>query len=308
MKKKKKQGLGCEPKQENSNIYNKKINQQKSINTCNKQIKKYIECDDYEISCSDKCLDLAKKSNELFEKACIYESKASDVFGQSKNLENESKVLSAKAQNLISKSKDNKEKAKLNECKAQELLDKSKELFDQAKCLYKEGQQVKSQADEDLEQSKLLYKEAQNYSDKAKDLFNQASKCGEKAIQCYKTVGEKIKKYEDNSKFCKEMIDKCNNKLNIFEKNQINCEENPIYIKPISKCKPTYKNSYSNEIIYVEDTDICNNVSDMDNKLSQLCDLTYVDKYQEFNDMWMNYYNMVEDMTIKNMMNIKKNK
>ena len=46
----------------------------------------------------------------------------------------------------------------------------------------------------------------------------------------------------------------------------------------------------------------------MDNKLSQLCDLTYVDKYQEFNDMWMNYYNMVEDMTIQNMMNIKKNK
>ena len=144
------------------------------------------------------------------------------------------------------------------------------------------------------------------------------------------------------------MIDKCNSKLNKCGQNPITCEQKPTCIKPINKCKPIYQktcnpcnqmtmpkyNQCNDEIIYVEDTDLCNNVCGSTHKAPKMCDSTYVspmydmcpmpymsefsqkyptmdmpymnayvDQYQDMNDMWVNYYNMVQGMMMKNMMN-----
>ncbi len=361
MKKKKKYGCGCTPQPEDCNVCNEPINQCKPINTCKKQVKQYVDCgcDDYEVTCVDKCADLAKRAEELFEKACKCESRAAEAFEQAQRLEKSSKVLSAKAQNLLCTAQNNENQARANECKAQELLDKARDLREQAKCLYKEGQQVQGQAQEDCEQAKCLYEQAQNLNDKARDLFNQAAKFDEKALQCYKTAGEKVKEYEMKSKVCEEMIGKCNNKLSKCEQKPITCEPKPVCIKPINKCKPVYDcscnqpkqnvcqttcnpcnqmpttkfNQCSDEIIYVEDTDLCNNVCNSAPKAPKMCDSTYVspmydmcpmqymngfsqqyptmdmpymnayvDQYQDMNDMWINYYNMVQGMMMQNMM------
>ena len=87
MKKKKKYGFGCAPQHEDGNICNEPVNQCKSINPCKKQVKKYVDCscDDYEITCVDKCANLAKQAEELFEKACKFERKAADAFEQAQN-------------------------------------------------------------------------------------------------------------------------------------------------------------------------------------------------------------------------------
>ena len=44
--------------------------------------------------------------------------------------------------------------------------------------------------------------------------YNQALKYDEKALECYKTAGDKIKEYENKSKKCEDLINKCNSKLN----------------------------------------------------------------------------------------------
>lgn len=243
MKKKKKQSCSCTPQNEACKVEStctttKKcevckpcetvvectpISSCKPCTTEKKPVSCYVEspCGDYEITCVDKCVELAKKAEELFEKACKYEADATQTFNQAKECEKSAKLLSQKACNLLQNSNKCENQAQNDECKAKELMKRAQELFEKARALAKEAECIEKEAKSNCEKARNLYEKAETYNEKAKCLYNQALKYDEKALECYKTAGDKIKEYESKSKKCQEMLDKCGNKLQ-------NCNNNCI--------------------------------------------------------------------------------
>ncbi|WP_455538282.1 hypothetical protein [Terrisporobacter sp.] len=296
----------------------------------------YVDCPsgDYEITCVDKCVELAKKAEELFDKACKYEANATNAFNQAKECEKSAKLLSQKACNLLQNANKFENQAKDDECRAKELMQKAKDLFEKARALNKEAESIENDAKSSCERAKALYEKAETYNEKAKCLYNQALKYDEKALECYKTAGDKIKEYENKSKKCEDMIDKCGSKLkncenncvsNKYEKDKMMDMYIPIASnKHSSGCMSSYKNpcesvvdktyKCDDEIIYIDmDNCTCNNqcssyVSPMYNMAPMQCMGNFSNKYPsldncdmnnydyEYDDMWMNYYMYMQKM------------
>ena len=358
MKKKKKQSCSCTPQNEvcapveavkitkkcevckpcETVVECTPISSCKPCPTEKKPMASYVECPcgDYEITCVDKCVELAKKAEELFEKACQYEADATQTFNQAKECEKSAKLLSQKACNLLQNANKNENQAKNDECKAKELMQRAQELYEKAKALNKEAECIEKDAQANCEKAKCLYEKAETYNDKAKYLYNQALKYDEKALECYKTAGDKIKEYESKSKKCEEMINKCNSKLQNCENNcvsnqlmqpQMHTEMCAPTMPSVSSCgcKKTHKNTCEtivektcncdDEIIYIDMSDdySCANscstyVSPMYNMAPMQCMGNFTNKYpsldnlnmypyaSQYDDMWMNYYMYMQQM------------
>ena len=357
MKKKKKQSCSCTPQIESCKV-EEPCKTTKKCETCKpceavaecmpissckpcptekKPMASYVECPcgDYEITCVDKCVELAKKAEELFEKACKYEADATQTFNQAKECEKSAKLLSQKACNLLQNANKSENQAKNDECKAKELMQRAQELCEKAKALKKEAECIEKNAKENCEKAKCLYEKAETYNEKAKCLYNQALKYDEKALECYKTAGDKIKEYESKSKKCEEMLDKCGNKLQNCENNCVSTqgvqskmgmgkEMESMPSMPSCGCnKPSKKSCETivektckcdEEIIYV-DMDDCNStnqcstyVSPMYNMGPMQCMGNFTNKYpsldnlnmspytSQYDDMWMNYYMYMQQM------------
>ncbi|MCI6456222.1 MAG: hypothetical protein SPI06_04280 [Terrisporobacter sp.] len=297
-----------------------------------KPMESYVECPcgNYEITCVDKCVELAKKAEELFDKACKYEADATQTFNQAKECEKSAKLLSQKACNLLQNANKLENQSRNDEFKAKELMQRAQELCEKAKALNKEAECIEKDAKSNCEKAKSLYEKAETYNEKAKCLYNQALKYDEKALECYKTAGDKIKEYEKKSKKCEEMIDKCGYKLQ-------NCENNCAYNQPVQSkmdmempstpscgCAKPCKNTCdtvvektcncNDEIIYVDmDNCSCNNqcstyVSPMYNMAPMQCMGNFTNKYpsldnsnmscydNQYDEMWMNYYMYMQQM------------
>lgn len=357
MKKKKKQSCSCTPQNEACKPFDDNVKSSKNCEICKpydtemecepissckpchtdkKPIASYVECPcgDYEITCVDKCVELAKKAEELFDKACKYEVDATQTFNQAKECEKSAKLLSQKACNLLQSANKSEVQAKNDECKAKELMERAQELYEKAKALKKEAECIEKDAKENCERAKCLYEKAETYNEKAKCLYNQALKYDEKALECYKTAGDKIKEYESKSKKCEDMLYKCGSKLE-------NCEKNCVSVEPVQPkvekmtlaptasscgCNKPLKNTcesvvekaykYNDEIIYIdmEDNDYpCANscstyVSPMYNMTPMQCMGNLTNKYplldncnmspytSQNNEMWMNYYMYMNQM------------
>ena len=332
MRRRKKTACSCAPQSEVCNVCNETPTQTKVVSHCKKPIKKEDECPcgDYEITHVDNCVKLAKQAEELFEKALEFECKATESYEQAKECEKSSKVLSAKAESLLNKANTSEKEAKAAECKAKELMEKAEQLKEQAKCLYKEAECIEKEAQTNCEQAKCLFEKAQSHNEKAKALYNQALKCDEKALECYKTAGEKIKEYEAKSHKCEAMMEKCMNKIDEchnkpkcgevkhthceIEKPKTNCGCKKEYVQP---CKQ------KEEIIYIEDAKINVNQG-CSTYVSPMYDMYHMQYMGEFaeqypyleapymnvhmgqcedmNEMWMNYYMMMQNMMMQNMM------
>lgn len=348
MKKKKKQSCSCTPQNEacapveNVKTTTKyetckpceKVVECTPISSCKpcytekKPMNCYVECPcgDYEITCVDKCVELAKKAEELFDKACKYETDATQTFNQAKEFEKSAKLLSQKACNLLQNANKSENQAKNDECKAKELMQRAQELCEKAKALNKEAECMEKDAKENCEKARCLYEKAETYNEKAKCLYSQALKYDEKALECYKTAGDKIKEYEGKSKKCEEMIDKCSNKLQGCENNCVSNKsmepkmgiEKNIKSTPSYGCK-TWKNNnetvvgkkceYDDEIIYVEmdDNCSCNNlgshnnlcstyVSPMYNMSPMQCMGNFANKYPTLDNNMSPYTNQYDEM------------
>lgn len=340
MKKKKKQCCSLKPKCDDNKMYYNEhdlyctpVTQCKKNDTCKKTMKKYMDCgcENYEYMSVEDCEELADKAEHLFEKALECECKAKNAFDQAKECEKLSKVLSAKANDLMNKAKNNEKEANMAQCKAKELMEKSQVLSQEAKCLYKKAEEIESQAKCNCEKAKDLYDKAQEYNKNAKCLYSKALKYDEKALKCFKLAENKIKEYEHKSMKCKELIKKCNNKLNDCEiehksKGYVDCEVNEKnHTKNHKCCNKKHKEEYC----YLDyEVDNCEEYYDNDCIDYMKCDCTYVspvydmcnmhhmgefsdeypsfdmpymnpykDKCQDVNDMWMYYY-----MNMKNMM------
>ena len=406
MKKKKKQSCSCTPQYDVCNENMPSITSCKPVkqaDTCKMPVQTCPEdiCGDYEITCVDKCVNLAKKAEELFEKALQCDCQATDIYNQAQQCEKSAQVLSQKANNLLNNANATEKEAKAAECKAQQLLNKAEELCAKAKCLYQEGKQTQKEAEANCESAKCLYEKAQSYNDQAKALYSQALKCDEKALECYKSAGEKIKEYELKSKKCEDMINKCGAKLNECankapcqmtkptqttamhqmvnkpsctckyeqydyscnppqkktcvsqqQTNKMTCPTNKqnycdqadiVYVQDYDLCNPpqkkacmsqqqtnkmtcpTNKQNYCNQsdIVYVQDYDLCSDnlcstyVSPMYDMMPMQCSGNIynkypslempninpcMDQYNNMNDVWMNYYNYMQNMYIQNMM------
>lgn len=355
MKKKKKQSCSCTPQNEACNVV-EPVKTAKKCDVCKpyeneaecmpissckpcptekKPMASYVEtpCGNYEITCVDKCVDLAKKAEELFEKACQYEANAKQTFNQAQECEKSAKLLSQKACNLLQNANKNENQAKNDECKAKELMQRAQELCEKAKALKKEAECIEKSAQENCEKAKDLYEKAETYNDKAKCLYNQALKYDEKALECYKTAGDKIKEYESKSKKCEEMLNKCGSKLQGCEKNCVSNQatqaqhtkvDNEMYMQSCG-CNKNLKNTCENivqqtcngddEIIYVNmDNDVnyqnscATYVSPMYNMSPMQCMGNFHNKYpsldnmnmytcgNEYDEMWMNYYMYMQHM------------
>lgn len=223
----------------------------KSINTidsckptkCKSKIKEYTcpyqEC---EIKCEDKCSDLAKRAEELFNKAVKYEEKAMCALKEAKELEQNAKTLSKKSCNLMQNAKQADKGAKDASCSANELMNKAEELCCRAKCLYKEAKDLEKEATENCQNAKCAYEKAENYNEQAKYLYNQTLKYEHKTLECYKTAEEKIKEIGGKSKKCQDLISKCNSKLS-------NCMDSCVKEEKKNNCNICKKNQ----------ADSCNN-------------------------------------------------
>ena len=153
-------------------------------------------------------------------------------------------------------------------------------------------------------------------------------KYDEKALQCYKTAGDKIKEYESNSKKCEEMLNKCGNKLNACNQNKTTVSPSTATMACNTVKNPcnTVKNpcdevvektcSCKDEIVYIDMNNSCGcgsassyvtpmyNLSPMQNmghmqskypSLDNGCGCM-MNQYQDMNDMWMNYYMYMQQM------------
>lgn len=182
---------------------------------CKPKIKEYTcPCEDCEITCEDKCTDLAQRAEELFNKAMKYEEKAKCALKEAKELEQNAKCLSQKSCNLMQNAKEADKGSKNATCSAQELMNKAEELCCKAKCLYKEAKELEQEAAENCQNAKCAYEKAENYNAQAKYLYNQTLKYEQKTLECYKDAEEKIKEMGSKSKKCEDLINKCNSKLN----------------------------------------------------------------------------------------------
>lgn len=182
---------------------------------CKTKIKEYTcPYEDCEIKYEDTCSDLAKKAEELFDKAVKYEKKAECTLKEAKELEQNAKNLSQKSCNLMQNAKEADKQAKNATCSAQDLMNKAEELCCKAKCLYKEAKELEQEAQENCQNAKCAYEKAENYNQQAKYLFNQTLKYEQKTLECYKNAEDKIKEIGGKSKKCQDLINKCNSKLN----------------------------------------------------------------------------------------------
>lgn len=290
-----------------------------------KPMNSYMECPcgDYEITCVDKCVELAKKAEELFEKACKYEADATQTFNQAKECEKSAKLLSQQACNLLQNANKCENQSRNDEYKAKELMQRAKELCEKAKALTQEAECIENEAKSNCEKAKCLYEKAETYNEKAKCLYNQALKYDEKALECYKIAGDKIKEYENKSKKCEEMVNKCESKLQSCENNCVSNKDVDTKMNMQANlsscgCNNTCKNSCEtiveksckcdDEIIYVN-MDNCTSkkqcstyVSPMYNMSPMQCMGNFTNKYPslddtnmspymgQYDDMWMNYY------------------
>ena len=102
MRKKKKSTCSCAPQQEVCSICNEVLSNNKTSCGCKKTTKKQMDCycDDYELTCEDKCKQLAKQAEELYQRALACEAKATQAYEQAKECEKASNALAAKAKNL----------------------------------------------------------------------------------------------------------------------------------------------------------------------------------------------------------------
>ncbi|MEG0856537.1 MAG: hypothetical protein RSG52_08655 [Terrisporobacter sp.] len=291
----------------------------------------YCECPpDCEVTFCDECVDLAKKAEELFTKACKYEAQATDTYTQAMDCEKSAKLMSQKACNLLENSAKCENQSKYDECKAKQLMQQAEELAQRAKSLKKEACTIEKEAQSNCEKAKCLYEKAETTNEKAKCLYEQALKYDEKALQCYKTAGDKIKEYESKSKKCEEMMNKCDNKLNDCHKNCVSAGISKKYV-PVEKSyggcgcatqKPSKSEkivektcSCEEEIIYVDMDNNCGckpssyvtpmynlspmqNMGNMQNKYPSLEDGCgcMMDEYSDMNEMWMNYYMYMQQM------------
>ncbi len=294
-----------------------------------KPMTSYMECPcgDYEITCVDKCVELAKKAEELFEKACKYEADANATFNQAKECEKSAKLLSQKACNLLQNANKYENQSRNDEYKAKELMQRAQELFEKAKNLTKEAECIEKDAKSSCEKAKSLYEKAETYNEKAKCLYNQALKYDEKALECYKTAGDKIKEYENKSKKCEEMLNKCEYKLQNCENNCVSNKYVDVHVSPCAcntscnSCETIVEKTCKcdDEIIYV-DMDDCYSknkcktnkyssyVSPMYNMAPMQCMGNFTNKYpsldnmnmypcmNQYDDMWMNYYMYMQQM------------
>ncbi len=174
-------------------------------------------------------------------------------------------------------------------------------------------------------------KVCENMIEKCNDKLNQCEQkpitCEEKPVcakpinKCKPTYGCQVKEMDYS---CKQSKKKSCNPCNQMPSQN--------YCNPCNQ-KTTQCND---DIIYVEDIDLCNNTCASPYSAqvkNQMCDSTYVspmydmcpmqyisgfyqqyptmdmpnmnsyvDQYQDINDMWMNYYNMVQGMMMQNIM------
>ena len=301
---------------------------------CKKKIKEYVcpcECD-LDIKCEDKCFDLSKRADELFEKAKKYEKKAMCNFEEARKLEDRAKLLSNKACNLLQSAKKADQSSQNANCSAQELMNEAQRLCCKAKELFNEAHCIENEAKEICENARNSYEKAENYKEQAKYLYNQALKCDEKALKCYKSVGEKIKEFEDKSKKCETLINKCNDKLNYMDKcntdyHMDKCNTNC----KIDKCGTDYNMDYDNCYSSCEEK-IINLAPEKNCGCQNQCNYSYIDpmydmtpmqymgnmpyqylnmntpyimvyddmEVEDMNDMWNNYY-MYMQKIIKSM-------
>ncbi|MEG2788996.1 MAG: hypothetical protein RR942_14375 [Romboutsia sp.] len=187
-------------------------------------------CNDCEIKFDDTCVKLAQEAEKLFKKALDCECLAVDSYEEAKEFDKKAKALEDKAKKLAKESIDNEYEAEKLRKQANQLLCKSEELCAKAKCLYKEAESAGDEAEKYCEKAKCLYTKAQSENEQAKCLYSQAMQCDEKAMNCYKVAGEKIKEYEDKSKKCESMMKKCQDKIK-------GCYE-------MDDCKPMKKSCY----------------------------------------------------------------
>ncbi len=203
----------CNPK---SCIPEKSINTIDSCKptTCKPKIKEYTcPCEECEITCEDKCADLAEKAEELFNKAMKYEEKAKCALKEARELEQNAKCLSQKSCDLMQNAREADKGAKNATCSAQDLMNKAEELCHKAKCLYKEASALEKEAEENCQSAKCAYEKAESYNEQAKYLYNQTLKYEQKTLECYKNAEEKIKEFGGKSKKCQDLINKCSSKL-----------------------------------------------------------------------------------------------
>lgn len=216
---------------------------------CKPKIKEYTcPCEDCEITCEDKCADLAQRAEELFNKAMKYEEKAKCALKEAKELEQNAKCLSQKSCNLMQNAKEADKGSKNATCSAQELMNKAEELCCKAKCLYKEAKELEQEAAENCQNAKCAYEKAENYNAQAKYLYNQTLKYEQKTLECYKDAEEKIKEMGSKPKKCEDLINKCNSKLNNCmtscvqpEQTKKSCGCNIYDKKPVNNCGCTSK-------------------------------------------------------------------
>ena len=210
-------------------------------------------CDDCEIKFDDTCVKLAQEAERLFKKALDCECLAVESYEEAKEFDKKAKSLEAKAKRLAKESMENETQSEKLRKQANQLLCKSEDLCERAKCLYKEAEQAGDEAEHYCEKAKCLYEKSQDANEQAKCLYSQAMKCDEKAMNCYKVAGEKIKEYEGKSKKCEDMMKKCQEKINgcydmedckpkkscyvdLGIEEPCTCKEE----KPICTCKPKY--------------------------------------------------------------------
>lgn len=337
MKKKKKQSCSCTPQCESSKM---EVSCKTECEPCEivcKPCKTTVECNpitgckpcpsnkvdyycecppDCEVTFCDECVEIAKKAEELFKKACKYEAEATQTYNQAEECEKSAKLMSQKACSLLENSAKCENQSKYDECKAKQLMQQAGELANKAKGLKKEACEIEKEAQAHCEKAKCLYEKADVSNEKAKALYEQAMKYDEKALQCYKTAGDKIKEYESKSKVCEEMMNKCGNKLNNCHKNCVSAGMTKKESKPSKSCgceKIVEKTcSCEEEIIYVDMDNSCGcqssyvtpmynmtamqGMGNMQNKYPSLDGGCMMDEYADMNDMWMNYYMYMQQM------------
>ena len=251
--------------------------------------------EDCEITCEDKCADLAQRAEELFNKAMKYEEKAKCALKEAKELEQNAKCLSQKSCNLMQNAKEADKGSKNATCSAQELMNKAEELCCKAKCLYKEAKDLEQEAAENCQNAKCAYEKAENYNAQAKYLYNQTLKYEQKTLECYKDAEEKIKEMGSKSKKCEDLINKCNSKLNNCmtscvqpEQTKKSCGCNIYDKKPVNNCGCTSKaetygcQSCEEEIIQVAPEQQQNTIQS--NNCGCMCETEY--EYSYVNPMY----------------------
>ncbi|MGL5641658.1 MAG: hypothetical protein ACRDDM_05275, partial [Paraclostridium sp.] len=281
-------------------------------------------CEDCEMKFDDTCAKLAEQAEKLFKKALNCECLATESYEEAREFDKKAKALEAKAKRLAKESVENECEAEKLRKQANDLLCRSEELCEKAKCLYKEAERAGDEAEKFCEKAKCLFEKAQNENEQAKCLFSQAMQCDEKAMNCYKVAGEKIKEYEDKSNKCEDMMKKCKGKIkgchdmDVCKKMKETCYvdlgiEEPCkskgscdkYVKcgkhdKHDKCDKKMKPSYDCEVKYVYPT----HTEKPKKETKKKCEYEYYDMNECYCDKY-EYYDKDEYCDLNDIMLIK---